>query len=360
MLRRQSQTLRGMWPVIVLAGLVALLSACTASSVPAEPTVAQPAEAPSAAQDQDHDEETITTGKAEALPAVSGRQPRIIATTTIVGDVVRQIAGERITVTVLMPVNADPHAFEPTPRDIAAVAEADVVFINGLGLEEFLRPLIENSGIDPARIIAVSDGVQPLDFAGEAAHADDEEHADEEEHHHSGADPHVWFNPLNVAIWSDTIAGALSALDPPGAASYSNNAERYKTQLNELDATLQQEVARIPVERRKLVTDHDNLAYLAEHYGFELIGAVIPAVSSAAQPSAQELAELQTAIKEYGVPAIFVGSTVNPQLAEQVAKDTGVKLLPIYTDSLSDSSGPAATYLDLMRYTIRVIVSGLA
>jgi ABC-type Zn uptake system ZnuABC Zn-binding protein ZnuA len=313
----------------------------------------------------------VATGTIAALPALpAGEVPSVVATTSIAGDVVRQVAGNVAEVTVLLPLGADPHSFEPAPRDIALMTDADAVFINGLGLEEFLGSTLENSGIDPDRIISLSEGITTRDTAAadhdhEEEHSDEhsdghsEEHADEHSHDHSGADPHVWFSPINIMVWTDNAAAALSALDPANAETYAANAAAYKAQLEELDAFIQEQISSIPEENRELVTDHRAFGYFADRYGLTQIGAVVPAYSTVAEPSARELAALQDTIAEHQVPAIFVGRSVNPQMAEQIANDSGIALIPLYTGSLSAADGSAPTYIDMMRYNTERIVEGL-
>ncbi len=275
---------------------------------------------------------------------------RVVATTTIVGDVVRQIGGEAIALTVLLPPGADPHAFEPTPQDMARVAEAELLFANGAGLEAFLEPLLANAG-GSAHTVDLSEGLPLRAFREKLGSASPSEDAP--------PDPHVWTDPNNVILWTQTIEAALAGLDPANADSYHRNAEAYRQQLVDLDAWIREVVAQVPQERRLLVTDHLFLGYFADRYGFEQIGAVIPGYTTISSPSAQELAALETAIRQYDVPAIFVGATVNPTLAEQVARDTGIRLVPIYTGSLTGPEGDAPTYLDYMRYDVRAIVEAL-
>lgn len=278
----------------------------------------------------------------------------VVATSTLIGDVVHQIGGDNVNLSVLMPAGSDPHNYQPVAQDVTAVANADVVFVNGLNFEGFLDDLIANAG-SAARIIVVSDGITPL--ALDAAHEHDE--PEEEAHEHGEFDPHVWFDPGNVRIWAQNIAQALSSLDAAHAGTYAANAAAYQTRLQELDSWIQSEVAHIPPARRMLVTDHDALGYFAQRYGFELVGAVIPSFSAAAAPSAQELAQLQQAIAAHHAPAIFVGTTANTAIAAQLAQDVGVPLVLIYTGSLSEDGGPAASYLDFMRYNVTQIVQSL-
>lgn len=276
---------------------------------------------------------------------------QVVATTTLVGDVVRVIGGEHISLTVLLPVGGDPHGFNPTPQDVTKVASADVIFINGLGLEQFMTTILENA----ARELNIVD----LSAHLEGIPSDHAHDGDEDDHEHEKIDPHVWWNPLNVAKWAEEIAEALAEIDPENGTAYAANAAAYKQQLTELDQWIQEQVAQIPAANRTLITDHDSLGYFVEQYGFELVGTVFPGLSSQSEPSAQELAELTAIIRSYGVPAIFVGTTVNQRLTTQVAHETGTKVVPIYTDSLSEAGGAAATYLDFMRHNVNEIAAAL-
>lgn len=296
----------------------------------------------------------------DGLPSLSpvalgaGEKLRVVATTSIVADVVANVGGDRIALTVLMPLGADPHSFQPTPQDMTALEKAHVVYASGAGLETFLEPLMANAQVGN-RLVAVSTGVALL----EAAEAHEDEWAEEETHHHEGGDPHTWLDPNNVIVWVDNIRDTLSALDPSGAATYRANAQAYTAQLRELDAWIRQQVAQIPAANRKLVTDHTAFTYFAARYGFEQVGAVIPGYSTLASPSARDLAALEDAIRAQGVRAVFTGKTVNPALAERVAQDTGVRLVFLYTGSLGEAGSPASTYLGMMRYNVSAIVEAL-
>lgn len=292
---------------------------------------------------------------------------RVLATTTLVGDVVSNIAGDVFKLSVLLPLGTDPHFFTPTPQDVAKVSQADVVFANGAGLEEFLQALLESAGAAD-KVVAVSEGIalvqgQMPAHAGEQDHAHEDEHAQEgeheHEHEHAGGDPHTWFDPNLVMIWVENIVKTLSEKDPQNAAIYQKNAADYTAQLRELDQWIRQQVEAIPPQSRQLVTDHKSFTYFAEQYGFTQVGAVLPGFSTLAEPSAQELAALEDAIRQLGAKAIFVGTTVNPNLSQRVAEDTGVKLVYLYTGSLSEKDGPADTYLNFMRYNVSAIVEAL-
>jgi len=173
-------------------------------------------------------------------------------------------------------------------------------------------------------------------------------------------DPHVWLDPNNVIVWVDNIARALGQAAPSHARDYEANAAAYVAKLRTLDAWIQDQVAHIPPPERLLVTNHDAFGYLAQRYGFELVGSVLPGLSTLADPSAKNLATLIDAIKKLGVKALFVGTTVNPTLAQRLAEDTGVQLVTVYTSSLSAPGGPAASYLDFMRFDVAAIVGALA
>ncbi|MDF1512263.1 MAG: metal ABC transporter substrate-binding protein [Anaerolineae bacterium] len=299
------------------------------------------------------------------LPAATlgaGDKLNVVATTSIVADVVRQVGGDNLSLRTLIPPGADPHAFEPTPRDIAAVADAHVVFASGLGLEDFLETVIVNAG-GHTPVVPVSFGmtaeksgqhVEDVDL--NPSNAGDElghEHASE------GVDPHTWFDPNNVIVWVRHILSALQALDPDNASWYARRAEAYQRELEALDAWIVEQVNQIPEANRKLVTDHEVFRYFAVRYGFEQIGTVVPGYNAAAQPSAQALAELERNIETYKVQAIFVGTTVNPDLAQQIARDVGVQLVVLYTGSLSEPDGDAGSYINFMRYNTQAIVESL-
>jgi ABC-type Zn uptake system ZnuABC Zn-binding protein ZnuA len=287
-------------------------------------------------------------------PASSTDKIQIVASTTIVGDVVKQIGGDHISLTVILPIGADPHTFEPRPQDAAAISDAQIIFLNGLELEHSLEPVIQTNAT--GKIVEVSDGVQVLPF--EDIHEGINTPA-AEGHIHASGDPHTWMDPNLVMVWVNNIESALSELDPANADVYSANALSYLSQLSDLDAWIQTEVSKLPVERRKLVTDHESLGYFAHRYGFELVGLVVASLSSNASPSAQELAALENTIRQQNVPAIFVDTTVNPALAQQVAQDTGIKLVTIYNGSLGDANSGVTNYIDFMKVNVKAIVEGL-
>ncbi|MGQ9630449.1 MAG: metal ABC transporter substrate-binding protein [bacterium] len=287
----------------------------------------------------------------KALGLLPGERLKVVATTSIVADVVKNVGGDKIELSTLLPIGVDPHSFEPSPKDLRAVADADVIFANGFGLEEFLDKLIRNSG-SKAPVVPVSAGVEGRPFAA----SEDKDHSEDE---HSIWDPHTWTDPNNVLIWVQNIERALSTLDPKNARAYRRQAETYSAQLRALDDEIRSWIAEIPPGSRKLVVDHKVFGYFARRYGMEMVGAVVESYSTVAEPSAKELSELERKIESLGVKAIFVGVSVNPKIAQRISRDTGVRLVPLYTGSLSDARGPASDYLAYMRYNVEAIVSAL-
>lgn len=279
----------------------------------------------------------------------------VVATTTIVGDVVANVAGDLAHLTVLVPPGSDPHRFDPSPAQARALADADLIFVNGLGLDSFALDLVTENQLTTA-VVVVSEGVPSIKL--EAA-GDDHEGEEPGEHADGEEDPHVWMDPNRVIIWVENIAGALAQADPANAAAYDENAATYIHSLIELDTWIRAEVEKIPAPDRLLVTDHDALGYFADEYGFTVVGFVVPGYSTLSQPSALEMAALIDSIRASGVPVIFVDPSFNPALAESVAADAGVEIRRLYTGSLSVADGPAATYLDLMRTNVEAIVTGL-
>lgn len=280
---------------------------------------------------------------------------RVVASTTLVGDVVKQIGGDRISLTVLLPIGADPHTFEPRPQDAAAISDAQIIFLNGLELEHSLEPVIQSNAT--GKIIEVSNGIEVLPFNENQSEINTAPAG--ENHNHAAGDPHTWMDPTLVMIWAQNIAAALSESDATNAGYYEANSKAYISELSDLDEWIKTEVAAIPVEQRKLVTDHEAFGYFAHRYGFEVIGLVVASLSTSASPSALEIAALEDTIRQQGVPAIFVDSTANPVLAQQVAQDTSVKLVTIYSGSLGDVNSGIASYIEFMKTNVLAIVDGL-
>jgi manganese/iron transport system substrate-binding protein len=317
-----------LWALLAIGVLaLALVSACGPTTLTAEHGVAD----------------------LRAVSLRDGQALQVVATTNVVGDVVANVGGDRIDLVVLMDVGVDPHSYVPTPADTAAIHDAHLVLANGAGLEAGLEEMLTSAGGEAVQI-HLSDGLELLAAPGGHEGAD--------EHDHGDVDPHVWFDVQNVIHWVEAVEQALSTLDPANAGVYHENAQAYTAQLEALDGWVEQQVAQIPAGNRKLVTNHPSFGYLAARYGLEQVGAVYP-ISPSAEPSAQDIAALEDAIREYGVPAVFTESTVNPKLAEQVAEDTGVRVVTLYTGSLGKPGNGAETYLSLIRYDVSAIVEAL-
>jgi ABC-type Zn uptake system ZnuABC Zn-binding protein ZnuA len=276
-------------------------------------------------------------------PASAGGKLKVLATTSIVGDVVKQVAGDAVDLMILMPVGTDPHDYQPRPQDAASIVSAQVIFSSGVGLETYLQPLLDSTGAT-GKLIEVSAGIKILQLPGTTQ---------------ASGDPHTWMDPNNVITWVQNISSALSSADPAQAAIFQVNAETYSASLRTLDSWIQSEVAQIPQQNRLLVSDHAVLGYFATRYGFTQVGTITGSFSSEAAPSARELAALEDKIRQSGVRAVFVSEAVNQALADQVAADTGIKAVWIYHASLTAPGGPAASYLDFMRYNVTAIVKAL-
>ena len=306
----------------------------------------------------------------DALTPAAGQDPlRLVASTTLVADVVQQVAGPDAQVTALLPPMADPHSFILTAQHLTAVQAADLVVTNGLGLEEALLADLLAAAVAP--VISISEGIEPREL-GEAEQADENEAEGEEQEaeledegeaadgdDHHGVDPHVWMDPTLVQHWADNMGRALAALDPSGAAEYERRAAAYQLSLAELDAWIVQQVAGIAPEDRLLVTDHEALGYFADRYRFEVVGAVVPGFSTLAEPSAGQLAELQQELQDRGVKAIFISVSANRALAERLSEDLGLPLVPLFTGGLSQPQGEAPNYLAMMEHDVMAIVQAL-
>ena len=278
---------------------------------------------------------------ASAPSAVAARAPiTVVATTTQLQDFARNVGGSRVRVVGLIRPNVDPHEYEPTPGDVTAVGTAKVVVKNGLGLDDWLDRVIAAGGGHP-RIVVASRGV-PV-----ARGADDER----------DGDPHIWFDPRNAAVMVSDIAAGLAAADPAGAAVYRANATRYRARIRALDRSLAAKIATVPAVRRKLVTNHDAFGYFARRYGIRVVGAVIPSVSTGAEPSARDLAKLVDTIRREGVRVIFAESSVDPKLERAIADEAGARVGPgLFADSLGPAGGPGATYLTAMTFDMDQMV----
>ncbi|MBX3572784.1 MAG: zinc ABC transporter substrate-binding protein [Mesorhizobium sp.] len=308
-----------------------------------------------------------------ALPAAAAAEPlKVVATFSIIGDMAKQVGGDRIDLTVLVGPNGDAHVYEPKPQDAARIGEAEVVLANGLKFEGFIDRVVEASGTR-APIVELTKGVTPIE-AGEdehehgheeAAHEGEEGHdgedkaeAGHEGHDHGAFDPHAFQSIPNAIIYVANIADALCAADADGCDTYRANAASYTETLKALDAELRAEVAAIPEGKRTIITSHDAFGYFAKEYGITFLAP--EGISTDAEASAADVAKLIDQVREDSASAVFVENVSNPRLIEQIAKETGLKVGgALYSDALSAADGPAPTYVDLMRYNIRTIAGAI-
>ncbi len=459
-------------------------------------TACQPAGAPAA---------TAPTAGASETTGAPGI--RVLAAESFIADMAQNVAGDRLQVETLMPLGLDPHAFEPTPQDVARIADSQVLIVNGAGFEEWLQEVLDNAGGDrqvievstslasraaregeeavmtdeeradaicaelagqePEALAAGADAASAVDLGEEheGEGHEGEEHADEgheghehgmellavklnpedggqyggyillhaEEggdfviataggaltisgpdgqpiaaeaafalpdgcqglaeagvfelepgehlvqmsgfagdtapllfgpagghHHHDASDPHFWLDPTKAIAYVETIRDGLTAADPAGKEVYAANAAAYIAQLQELDAFIAQQVEQIPAERRQIVTNHESFGYFADRYGFSVIGTIVPSVSTGSAPSAQQLARLVDRVRATGAPAIFLETGANPRLADQVAQETGIKVVTdLFTHSITPADGLAPTYIAMMRHNAQAIVDAL-
>ena len=277
-------------------------------------------------------------------PNASPKGIKILATESFLGDIAQNVAGSRIKIDTLLPVTVDPHEYQPTPSDMIKIANSQVMIVNGLGYETWLQKTLDNTG-GKGQVIIATKGLTPRsDPTGE----------------HTDGDPHMWMNPLNVIQYVQNIRDGLSQADPAGKELYARNADTYITKLKDLDQWIKTQVTQLPSNKRQLVTNHDALGYFSNAYGFTVVGAVIPSVTTEASPSAQQMAGLIDTIKNSGAPAIFLDIGENQSLARQIAAETGVKVVTdLYVETISAPDGPAPTYIDMIKHDVTQIIQAL-
>jgi len=280
-------------------------------------------------------------------PTRNSSQPpvKVLAVEPFLADITQNIAGDRLKVDSLIPIGLDPHSFESTPQDVARIAACDLLVENGFSLEDWLKPVLVNTG-GKQIIIEASNGLTGrTPRAGEPV---------------GEKDPHFWLDPTKVITYVENIRAGLVLIDPGGATIYRQRAESYTNALKELDQWIQTQVSQVPPDRRLLVTNHESLGYFADRYGFQVVGTIIPSVSTGSSPSAQQLAHLADQVKKSGARVVFLEMGSNPQLAEQLSNETGIKVVTdLYTHTLTLPGGPAPNYIDMMRYDTKIIVEAL-
>jgi len=283
---------------------------------------------------------------AHAQEGKDGNKLSVVASFSILRDLVANVGGNRVDVTALVGPGGDAHVYEPSPADVRTVGAAGLIVINGLGFEGWMERLAQASAAT-APVIVASAGVVPRRTGnpGGAVQA-------------AGPDPHAWQSVHNAEIYVSNIRDGLIRADPPGRTIYQGHATAYLAELDRLDADIRRVVAEIPPGRRKFITTHDAFGYFAAEYGFALVAA--QGVSSETDPSARDIAQIIRTVREQQIPALFFEAAVDRRLVRRIAAETGVRIGgTLYADTLSAPTGPAATYIDMMRHNIHEIVKGL-
>jgi zinc/manganese transport system substrate-binding protein len=273
-----------------------------------------------------------------ATPSRAEERLNVVASFSIIGDFVRNVGGDRVNVTTLVGPNADVHVYTPAPQDAKRVADAKLVFVNGLGLEGWLPRLVQSAG-GKATIVVASNGIAPLKRG-------------------SNADPHAWQAVVNAKIYVANIRDALSAADPADAEVFRANAARYLGELDALDGEVNAAIAKIPPERRKVISTHDAFGYFAQAYGIQFIALL--GVSTESDPSARDLADIIGEIKREKIPAVFLENMTDDRLIGRIAAETGAKVgKTLFSDALADEKGDSPTYIAMVRHNIRALTSAL-
>jgi zinc/manganese transport system substrate-binding protein len=280
-------------------------------------------------------------------PARAAETINVVASFSILGDLARQIGGDRVTVTTLVKPNSDAHGFQPTPADARTLGSAKVLVTNGLGFEGWIARLQKASGFKGLVAIA-SKGVKPRQMEEE-----------EGGRKRKVTDPHAWQSLQNGKFYVANIRDGLIRADPSGKAAYEANATKLLADIDQLDAEVKAAIAKLPPERRKIITTHDAFGYFGTTYGFEFIAP--EGVSTESEPSAQDIARIIRQIKAEKIPAVFLENVTDRRLLDQIASESGAVVGgTLYSDSLSDPSGPAPTYLDMFRSNIRTLTGALS
>jgi zinc/manganese transport system substrate-binding protein len=277
----------------------------------------------------------------------------VVASFSILGDITRTIGGDRIALTTLVQPGSDAHVYAPTPADAKAVAEARIVITNGLKFEGWMKRLMQASA-SKAVLVEAAAGVKGRVEKDAHGHGGRDKHG----HDHAGLDPHAWQDVANVKLYAAAIRNALTAADPAGKAAYEANASRYLAELDTLEAEIRAVVARIPADRRKVITSHNAFGYFQQAYGIQFIAP--RGVSTEAEASAKDVARIIQQIKREKITAVFLENISDQRLIQQIAKESGATIGgTLFSDALSRADGPAPTYIRMMRHNISMISEAL-
>jgi zinc/manganese transport system substrate-binding protein len=272
---------------------------------------------------------------------------KVVATFSILGDLVKEVGGDKVEITTLVGPNSDAHVYSPSPADTKRLADAKVVFINGLGFEGWITRLVKASGTK-APVVVATKGVKPRKM----------EPGEQHDHDHGGADPHAWQSVANAKIYVANIRDALVKADPAGQAAYEANAKVYLAKLDALEQEVRDFVARIPADRRRIITTHDAFGYFRDAYGLDFIAP--QGVSTESEVSAKDVARIITQIRRQKIPAVFIENVTDPRLVKRIAEETGAKIGgTLYSDALTDAKGDAPTYIDMIRHNIKALGAAL-
>ena len=277
----------------------------------------------------------------------------------MLGDFVNEIGGENINLTILMPAEADPHTYDPSPQDASKIADADIVFYVGLKYEpSALIKLVENTSNEAAVLVEVGEEINPIEFS-EEGHKGHDDHDDEdghEGHGHGSEDPHFWFDPLRVAIAAELMMNQLIELDPSNSEAYKTAGDAYISELNELDSTISALIETVPSKNRKLITTHESLGYLEAKYGVEVLTTIIPSLTSADEISPSELVAVLDVIEDNDVKIIFIESEAPSVYAETIAEEANIKTVTgLWVETLREDQ----VYTDWLIEQVELIVENL-
>jgi zinc/manganese transport system substrate-binding protein len=274
-----------------------------------------------------------------ASPASAQDRLNVVASFSILGDLARNVGGDRVNVTTLVGPNGDVHVYSPTPADAKKTADAKLVIVNGLGLEGWLPRLVQSSG-NKAVIATATEGIAPLKRG-------------------SNADPHAWQSVANAKTYVGNVRAALSAADPADAEVFKTNTDAYLAKLDALEHEVREAIAQIPQGRRKVISTHSSFGYFAAAYGIEFIAPL--GVSTESEASARDIAAIITQIKTAKIPAVFLENISDPRLIQRIAAETGARVGgTLYSDSLTDEKGDAPTYIEMVRHNIKALTRALA
>jgi zinc/manganese transport system substrate-binding protein len=280
-----------------------------------------------------------------ATPARAQDRLPVVASFSILGDFVKNVGGDRVAVESLVGPNGNAHVYAPSPSDAKKVADAKLVFVNGLGFEGWLERLVKASGTK-APIVVATYGIKPLERSGD------------HDHDHGRADPHAWQSVANAKVYVANIRDALIAADPAGKEAYAANAAAYLAKLDALEREVREVIAKIRVDRRRVITSHNAFGYFQDAYGLNFTAP--QGVSTEAEASAKDIAAIISQIKKQKVAAVFLENVTDPRQMQQIAQETGAKIGGmLYSDALTDANGDAPTYIGLIRHNLRQLASAL-